>query len=184
MKRFGGIIATGLIAVVLLAIGYDKLVISPSKQSAGNSFAVKKVVDGDTVEVDYYGQLVKIRLIGIDTPEVVDPRKPVQCFGKEASARAHNLLDGQRVSLELDPLVGETDKYGRKLAYIFMANGDNFALRMIQDGYAHEYTYQAQSYHYQADFKRAQTEAEAAQRGLWSANACNGDTKQPAYQAS
>ncbi len=184
MKRFGGIIGAGLIVVVLLAVGFDRLVMSLSKQSIGNSFTVKKVVDGDTVEVDYYGQVVRIRLIGIDTPEVVDPRKPVQCFGKEASARAHNLLDSQRVSLEFDPLVGETDKYGRKLAYIFMANGDNFALRMIQDGYAHEYTYQEQSYRYQADFKRAQAEAEASQRGLWSVDACNGDTKQPAYQSS
>lgn len=184
MKRYGGIIATGLIAVALVAIGYDKLISVQSGPSLADSFAVKKVVDGDTVEVNYYGQTIKVRLIGIDTPEVVDPRKPVQCFGREASARAHRLLDGQRVRLEFDPLVGETDKYGRKLAYVFMQNGDNYALRMIQDGYGQEYTYQSQTYRYQADFKRAQDDAQAGARGLWSADTCGGDAKQPAYQAS
>ena len=60
-----------------------------------------RVIDGDTVNVQLDGGTIeRIRLIGIDTPEVADPRKPVQCFGREASAHAHELLDGQTVALE------------------------------------------------------------------------------------
>ncbi len=64
---------------------------------------VTDVVDGDTIKVSNGKTL---RLIGVDTPETVDPRKPVQCFGREASARAHALLDGARVQLEYDPTPG------------------------------------------------------------------------------
>ena len=145
--------------------------------SPADGFRVLKVVDGDTVEIDYYGQPTKLRLIGLDTPEVVDPRKPVQCYGREASEHAHQLLDGKSIKLESDPLVGETDKYGRKLAYLFLPDGTNFALAMISDGYGHEYTYQSQSYKYQSAFKAAQQVAESAQRGLWSTTTCGGNTR-------
>jgi micrococcal nuclease len=74
---------------------------------------VVRVVDGDTVVI---APDTTVRLIGIDTPETVDPRKPVQCFGREASAYAHLLLDGRSVSLEYDPTQGRLDRYGRTLA--------------------------------------------------------------------
>jgi micrococcal nuclease len=61
-----------------------------------------RVVDGDTVDVIFDGKILRVRLIGIDTPEIVDPRKPVECFGREASARAHELLDGQTVLLAFE----------------------------------------------------------------------------------
>ncbi|MGY4647717.1 thermonuclease family protein [Mycobacterium sp. URHB0021] len=56
-----------------------------------------KVVDGDTIHVSVDGQKLKIRMIGLDTPETVDPRKPVHCFGREASAQAKSILGGQYV---------------------------------------------------------------------------------------
>jgi len=59
-------------------------------------FTVTKFVDGDTIHVDANGQRLKIRMIGLDTPETVDPRKPVQCFGREASAQAKTILGGQQ----------------------------------------------------------------------------------------
>lgn len=141
---------------------------------------VEKVVDGDTIEVRLDGRSQKVRLIGMDTPEVVDPRKVVQCFGREASAEAHKRLEGKTVRLEYDVQVGEQDKYGRRLAYVFLPNGSNYAEGMIRDGYAKEYTYQGQVYKYQANFKQAQAEAASASRGFWSPNTCGGDTKQPA----
>jgi micrococcal nuclease len=64
---------------------------------------VTKVVDGDTIWVDHDGRRMKIRMIGLDTPESVDPRKPVQCFALEASAQAKTILGGQSVYLETDP---------------------------------------------------------------------------------
>ena len=133
------------------------------------------VVDGDTVHVSN-GQTV--RLIGMDTPELVDPRKVVQCFAREASNRAHQLLDGATVTLEYDPTQGRTDKYGRTLAYIRTANGALYNLRMIADGYAHEYTYRL-PYRYQDQFRAAERDAHAHDRGLWSPTTCGGNTTAP-----
>jgi endonuclease YncB( thermonuclease family) len=142
--------------------------------------SVVRVVDGDTVDVQLPdSRTERIRLIGIDTPEVVDPRKPVQCFGREASAHAHELLDGQFVSLELDASQGERDVFGRLLAYVWLADGRNFGEAMIADGYAHEYTYN-QPYTYLVAFSAAQDAAITDQLGLWSPATCAGDTQQPA----
>ena len=107
-----------------------------------------------------------IRVLGIDTPETVDPRRPVQCFGAEASARAHALLDGQSVSLEFDASQGREDRYGRTLAYVWLPDGRSFDETMIADGYAHEYTYDT-PYRYQHAYQQAETEARRADRGLW-----------------
>lgn len=140
-----------------------------------NTYKVVKVVDGDTLDVDIDGKTERLRLIGIDTPETVDPRKPVQCFGKEASNRAKELLNGKSVSLEADESQGERDKYGRLLRYVFLADGTNFNLYMISEGYAHEYTYDT-AYKYQKEFKQAEREARNAQKGLWSPDTCSGNS--------
>lgn len=137
---------------------------------------VVRVVDGDTVVV---APRVTLRLIGIDTPETVDPRKPVQCFGREASLWAHSLLDGRSVWLEYDLTQGRLDKYGRTLAYVWLPDGRMFNQTMIADGYAHEYTYNL-PYRYQDAFIAAERAARETQRGLWSPTTCNGDTTQPA----
>jgi micrococcal nuclease len=138
-------------------------------------YRVVRVVDGDTVVVSNGDTL---RLIGIDTPETVDPREPVQCFGVEASRRAHALLDGAAVELEYDPTQGVLDRYGRTLAYVWLPDGRLFNELMIADGYAHEYTYEV-PYRYQARFRAAQRAAQDAQRGLWSPATCAGDTSGP-----
>jgi micrococcal nuclease len=141
---------------------------------------VVRVIDGDTVDVRFdNGTRERLRLIGMDSPEVVDPRKPVQCFGRQASQHAHELLDGQSVSIETDPSQGYRDIYGRYLAYIWLPDGRNFGEVMIGDGYAHEYTYRF-PYVYQDEFRAAQADAIANQRGLWSPDTCAGDTTQPA----
>ena len=141
----------------------------------GPLYPVTKVVDGDTAKVNIDGVIETLRLIGIDTPETKDPRKPVQCFGQEASNRAKQLLENSNVHLEADPTQGERDKYGRLLRYIFLADGTNFNEKMIFDGYAHEYTYNL-PYKYQAQFKEAQTQADQNNRGLWAASTCAGNT--------
>jgi len=127
---------------------------------------VVKVVDGDTIDVSLDGKTERIRLIGINTPETVDPRKPVECFGKEASDKAKALLSGKKVYLEADLISGERDKYNRLLRYVFLEDGTSFNLMMIKEGYAYEYTYDV-PYKYQTEFKEAQKEAMAAKAGLW-----------------
>ncbi len=126
------------------------------------TFLVTRVIDGDTIEIEG-GQ--KVRYIGIDTPETVDPRKPVQCFGKEASAKNKELVEGKKVRLEKD--VTDTDKYGRLLRYVYI--GDIFVnLELVKQGYASSYSYPP-DIKFQNIFLQAQQEAQAKDLGFWSA---------------
>lgn len=145
--------------------------VAPALITEDNLYQVVKVVDGDTITVEKGGVNQTLRLIGINTPETVDPRKPVECFGQEASAKAKELLSGKQVRLEADPTQGELDKYQRTLRYIFLPDGTNFNRLMIEQGYAYEYTYDL-PYKYQTEFKQAEKEAKAAKRGLWADNVC------------
>ncbi len=91
---------------------------------------VTKVIDGDTIEVET-GQ--KIRYIGIDAPELHDPRKPVECFAREAFEKNKQLVEGKLARIEKD--VSETDKYGRLLRYVFV--DDLFVNQyLLAQGYA------------------------------------------------
>lgn len=138
-------------------------------------YSVTSVVDGDTIKISMNGKEETLRLIGIDTPETVDPRKPVQCFGKEASNKAKELLSGKKVRIEMDATQDDRDKYGRLLAYTYREDGLFYNQYIIEQGYAHEYTYNT-PYKYQAEFKAVQKSAQENQRGLWSPSTCNGDT--------
>jgi micrococcal nuclease len=153
---------------------------SPTPLGLDGPVTVVRVVDGDTIKVSNGETL---RLIGVDTPETVDPRAPVQCFGREASARAHTLLDGASVRLEYDPTQGRYDRYGRTLAYVWLADGRLYNETIIAEGYAHEYTY-AIPYRYRARFRAAERAAREAERGLWSPTTCAGDTTRPAGGAT
>lgn len=132
---------------------------------------VTKVVDGDTIHVMLDGKDQTIRVIGIDTPETVDPRKPVQCMGLAASSRAKELLTDKTVRLEADLTQGDKDKYGRLLRYVFIDGVTDYGHSTIAEGFAHEYTYDA-PYKYRAEYKQAQKDAEIQKRGLWAENAC------------
>lgn len=152
-----------------------------------NTYPVVKIVDGDTLAVLMNGKSVTLRLIGLDTPETVDPRKPVQCFGKAASDKAKEMLAGKIVRLEFDASQGTLDKYGRTLAYVFLpdpstslgTSGIFFNEYMISAGYAHEYTYNL-PYKYQTEFKAAESRAREEKKGLWADDTCAGDTKKSA----
>jgi micrococcal nuclease len=138
---------------------------------AGASYPIIGVIDGDTIDVDINGEPEKIRLIGLDTPETVDPKRPTQCFGFEASNKAKSILSGQKVKIETDPSQDLRDKYGRLLAYIFLSDGTLFNEMMIAEGYGHEYTYRL-PYKYQKEFKAAEREAQKLRKGLWADDVC------------
>ncbi len=141
-------------------------------------FKVTNIVDGDTIKISELGTL---RLIGIDTPEIRDPRKPVQCFGKEASNKAKELLSGKRVYLEFDP-ANRTDKYERTLAYVYREDGLFYNAEMIKQGYAHSYV--SFPHPKLEEFNQYQREARRDSRGLWANNTCNGNTTQAASDQS
>jgi len=138
---------------------------------AVNYYKVVKVVDGDTIDVSLAGKTERIRLIGINTPESVDPRRPVECFGIEASNMAKKLLSGQEVVIEADQSQDNRDKYGRLLRYVKTKAGLFYNLEIIKLGFAHEYTYIV-PYKYQAEFKLAQKTAQNKKLGLWADGAC------------
>ena len=127
---------------------------------------VERVVDGDTIVVRGVG---RVRLIGVDTPETVDPRRPVEFFGREASAFAKRLLEGQQVRLEYDR--ERTDRYGRTLAYVHLRDGTFANAEIIRRGYGHAYT--RFPFRHLDRFRRLEREAREAGRGLWGAEAAN-----------
>ncbi len=150
----------------------EPLIPLKSPEPRADLYKITKIVDGDTIAVDIAGKTETIRLIGINTPEIVDPGKPAECFGKEASNKAKETLTGKSVKLEADSAQGERDKYNRLLRYIFLEDGTNFNKMMISDGFAYEYTYNI-PYEYQDEFKQAEKEARESKRGLWAPNACD-----------
>jgi len=143
----------------------------PSVTTNTKTYTVIQVVDGDTIKVSMDGVKKTIRLIGLDTPETVDPRKPVECFGKEATNKMLELLRSKTVLLGEDQSQGDKDKYGRLLRYVFLPDGTNVNKELIQQGFAYEYTYDL-PYKYQDEFKEAQTSARESKRGLWADNVC------------
>ena len=131
-----------------------------------------RVVDGDTLRLRVDGREEPVRLIGINTPESVDPRRPVECLGKEASAKAAELLRGVPTGeAEPDPTQDARDAYARLLLYVWLPDGRLLNRELIASGYAHEYTFRTPD-RFQAEFRQAQREAEAAKRGLWAPGAC------------
>jgi micrococcal nuclease len=155
-------------------------VIEPIVQNQ-DEYQVVEVVDGDTIKVNIDGTTETLRIIGINTPETVDPRRPVQCFGKEASDKAKELLGGQYVTLERDITQDNRDKYGRLLRFVFI-NGDDYGKEMIREGYAYEYTYNI-PYKYQAEYKEAQRKAKGEGNGLWRSGVCNELTNSKSAQS-
>lgn len=131
------------------------------------SARVIRVVDGDTVKVSASGGEDTVRYIGIDTPESVKPDTPVRCYGKEASARNGQLVDGRAVRL----VVGAEarDRYGRLLAYVYPAgSATSVNETLAAEGYARTLTIPPND-RYEALFAARVRAARSARRGLWGA---------------
>lgn len=126
---------------------------------------VVKVVDGDTLDVEFNGKTERVRLLLVDTPETVHPSKPVEPFGPEASKFAKETLTNQPVRVELD--VSERDKYGRLLAYIWV--GDKmFNEMLLEKGLARVAYVYPPNVKYVDQFREIQKKAQQAELGIWS----------------
>lgn len=145
---------------------------SPSPNPNITYAKVSNVVDGDTFTLES-GQVV--RMIGMDTPETVHPSKPIQCYGKEASNKTEELLQGKEVKLEKD--ISETDRYNRLLRYVYI--GDVFINEyLVSEGYAKSSSYPP-DVKYQDKLVEAQRKAQAENKGLWNISACSTITPTP-----
>jgi endonuclease YncB( thermonuclease family) len=128
--------------------------------TTGPVFQVVRVIDGDTLLLST-GE--RVRLIGVDTPELYHPLKPVQYFAKEASQFTRKMAEGKRVRLEYD--WRRLDRYNRLLAYVYLEDGTFLNAEIIRQGYGFAYT----KYHfkYREEFRQYEREARENKRGLW-----------------
>jgi micrococcal nuclease len=132
----------------------------PALQPEGDWRTVVRVVDGDTLLLDGNE---RVRLIGVDTPESVDRRRPVEYYGKEASAFTRRLAEGKRVRLAFDQQ--RKDRYGRTLAYVHLEDGTLLNAEIIRQGYGQAYT--RFPFRYLEQFRAYEREAREQRRGLW-----------------
>lgn len=131
----------------------------------GEEVKVIRVVDGDTIVIES-GE--KIRYIGVDTPETVDPRRAVACFGKEASNENKKLVAGKTVTLTKD--VSDKDQFGRLLRFVYLKQDDGNLIfvndYLIRNGFAKASTYPP-DVKFAVQFVEAEKEARNSARGLW-----------------
>ena len=172
-KKSLTVIIVAIVIIGVLAFQYINHT-GPFKQSGSDSEApentekvhVERVVDGDTfVASDAHHKRLKVRLIGMDTPETVKPNTPVQPYGKEASNYSKKHLNQQDVYLEYDK--EREDRYGRTLAYVWLDQHTMFNKELVEKGLARE-KYFAPNGKYRDVFKRAEQQAKKEHRNIWS----------------
>jgi micrococcal nuclease len=136
-----------------------------------------KIVDGDTMDIrdDDRGRL-RVRILGIDTPETKKPDYTVGCWAPEATQFAVTTMLGQRVALQTDPTQDRTDRYGRTLAYLVRGDGWDYSVESVRAGAAKSFVYEDNPVLRYDAIEAAEAEARSAVRGLWGPP-CNGVTE-------
>lgn len=141
------------------------IIISNTTAMSSTTYKVTRVVDGDTIKVNFNGKEESLRLIGIDTPESVHPDASRNVLeGRIASDYTKTLLEGKDIELEFD--AEERDKYGRLLAYVYI-NGIMVNKLLLKEGYAQVSTYPP-NVKYVDEFNQIQRIARENNKGLWS----------------
>jgi micrococcal nuclease len=125
--------------------------------------AVTGVVDGDTIKVRLAGVTERVRVIGIDTPELASR----ECYAQQAASKMQSLVQSKQVRLVADPTQDDRDRYGRLLRHVRLADGRSVAQLLIAGGFGREYTYD-RPYAGRDSHLEAQRAAQAADRGIWS----------------
>lgn len=136
---------------------------APKKAAAAAGLvAVAGIIDGDTIKVRLKGTTERVRIIGIDTPELASH----ECYAQQAASRMQSLVQGRQVRLAADPTQDDRDRYGRLLRHVFLPDGRSVAQLLIAGGFGREYTYD-RAYTGQASHLRAQGAARSARLGIW-----------------
>lgn len=136
-------------------------------EPAPETLIVTQVIDGDTIEVVTGSGINRVRIIGIDTPEMDWEHGRHECYAREASNRLRELIGDDTVTLHFDSSQGNSDRFDRLLRHVYI-DEKSVALTLIEEGYGVEYTY-ASPYRGQPEYRAAQREAKRAGRGLWDA---------------
>ena len=152
-----------LMSIVAVACGTSTP--GAAQSSSGATVHVLKVTDGDTIHVRYQGRDERVRLIGVNTPEVDWYGGEAQCFGDEAGRYAQGRLTGATVQLAFD--IDLRDRYGRLLAYVYLGS-ELFNLTLVQQGYARADPVPPDT-KMASLFAGAEAQARQAGRGVWSA---------------
>ncbi len=160
-----------LMALVTLAVAGCDVETTPGTTAVSGDTGVRvvRVVDGDTIIVEIDGREERLRYIGVDTPESVQPNTPVECFGREASAENARLVEGKRVELERD--TSNRDRFNRLLRYVYVVeNGQRTFVNqaLVANGFAYASTFPPDVRH-EDTLRAAQREARDESRGLWGA---------------
>lgn len=155
-----------LLALVVAALLYHR----SGRGSDPGTLAARVVrpVDGDTLVATSGGRTFYVRLLGIDTPETHRPGTPVECGGPEASASMEALAPpGAQVRLGSDPTQDRVDRYGRMLAYVWLADGRLLETAQLESGWATTYVYAGRPVRLFSRLAAAALDAQRAQRGVW-----------------
>lgn len=126
---------------------------------------VVSVHDGDTISVSIDGRREKVRLVGIDTPELEDERPEYRQAAQAAREFARAELKGKTITLEADARQPDRDSYTRLLRYVILRDGTNFNEELVRKGYAR--VYDRFAFTMKSQFKRAESEARREKLGIW-----------------
>ena len=150
------------------------LAITAAPESRGDPSVVERrleqarvawVHDGDTITVSLSGQTEKVRLVGIDTPEVNDDRPEYRSAAYAARDYARARLNGKTVTLERDKYQPDRDDYGRLLRYVYLDDGSNLNDELVRKGYAR--VYDRFRFEAKGRLKALETEAKRNRLGVW-----------------
>lgn len=172
MKRIWTLILLSLLACTF-TYGFEPATTVPGgitpgggSSPSGEQGTVVSVIDGDTIDVMLNGDTVRVRYVGVNTPERDEP-----CYGDARRANA-DLVDGKLVTLVKD--VSEEDRFGRLLRYIYV--GDVFVnQRLVEQGYAEVVSYPPDNAHFN-EFRQLEQQASAANRGCHATGIFNDNT--------
>lgn len=176
-NRFRRHPAASLLALaVILLITAERLGWVPLPRPTGNDYEryhgkvtpVTRIIDGDTLDIaipDADKTTTRVRLWGVDTPEVAGPFTEQMYFGPEASAFTHNMMQDREARIELSR-IDTRDRYGRLLAYIYRADsGEMLNEALLRSG--HAYADSRFDHEHKAEFARLEREARENKVGLW-----------------
>jgi len=144
---------------------FRTLLLSILLATAPQTARVVAVHDGDTITVRIDGHKEKVRLVGIDSPELQDERQAYRDAGYAARNYARVLLGGETVTLEPEPRQGDRDRYDRLLRYVILGDGTNVNEDLVRKGYAR--VFDKFNFTMKPRFKAVEAEAKREKLGVW-----------------